>query len=723
MRIRCCVFILGIVCFISKCNAELLARWEFDSTANSTPGNYVGTLLDDASIISSGAKIGSGILKLDGGIGSGEVNDGEFGIPAEFDGVIKSTGDSLDPNEGDYTFTAWVKPSSLSGRQHIVDKRFALNVFLLDGRLGAYIKGDGASGGLNLLSNKWVTVDTWMHLALVIERNADGTGKLVLYADGIKDCEANIPLDFGSISDTEFNIGVQYNRGAPQRGFNGYIDDVGVWNEALDFHQIRFAMNSGVSALARGQVLLLQKGIQFISHSVPSQFPNGLDMNIWRQANFTTACIHRDLTGGTVNHYDNMTNYGLPSGGNAVPFKALVMDTSHSVCSSAYLDKLVAVQLRDEDPIDAPALPGLALEISQLKELYPSALIYTDQSPVNAKDSQGNPQAMTVDLLKNYIQACKPDMLSYFEYPFRWDDTNHYDYEGGSPTQMYKNMGVFRAAALSGIDGNGTRPIPYGMFVQTFADVGASSSNDRLPSESEYNLQLYAGLAFGFKSFESFIYTWNNTSAYQTLFFTDNLSELLAPDFTNYARILKKVRNTSQYMVRLISTDVRMVMGKHYNGNALVNNPLPSGVPEWNTNANAFISSITVENGGTINGGAEGDVVIGFFKIIDPVFAETGHEDDTYFMVVNGLSDSEGSKYDCRQRITLNFDFGSSGITKIKSVSPSGSVFSYNTYRPLFSQTRSFTFELNGGEGRLFKFDQGGTFFMKQGQYPMSFVY
>src|SRR5213079_327628 len=122
---------------------------------------------------------------------------------------------------------------------------------------------------------------------------------------------------------------------------------------------------------------------------------------------------------------------------------------------------------------------------------------------------------------------------------------------------------------------------------------------------------------------------------------------------------------------RLISygPNTSFVAGKDSAGGT---KPLPIS---WKTFAQAdaptnqqYLTSITgVTNLGTKNNGQPGDIYVGFFN---PLLTSYGDPAGTaYFMVTNGLGgdlhDSAALATDCQQSLTLNFNFGSSGITAL----------------------------------------------------------
>ncbi len=99
-----------------------------------------------------------------------------------------------------------------------------------------------------------------------------------------------------------------------------------------------------------------------------------------------------------------------------------------------------------------------------------------------------------------------------------------------------------------------------------------------------------------------------------------------------------------------------------------------------------------------------------YFKPLDASLTNAGHEDDIYFMIVNGLSDATGSAVDCAQQIHITFDFASSGIDSLLRLSRETGLVEQVDLIHNRGSLYSLDLYLNGGTGDLFKFNNGGTF-------------
>jgi hypothetical protein len=146
-----------------------------------------------------------------------------------------------------------------------------------------------------------------------------------------------------------------------------------------------------------------------------------------------------------------------------------------------------------------------------------------------------------------------------------------------------------------------------------------------------------------------------------------------------------------------------------------VNNLIPSGVENWIPNdpvgPNDYLQNVTATNTGIVkNDGLAGDVIVGYFEPLDGSLTNAGHEDDSYFMIVNGLSDILGTAVETIQQIRLDFDFGASGIDSLLRLSrDTGNV---ELVSLMFDGGSLYHLDLNleGGTGDLFKYNNGGTF-------------
>ena len=201
-------------------SSGLVGHWKFDETngdtayesSESEPG-LDGTLVGDASWNADG-KLG-GCIYLDG------------------NGDYVSIGDKLDLVDSDISIAAWVKPENWVGG--IVDK-FGPggNYRLIFGNQPAKLAGQGKESGSNTIlgsiaENTSLALDEWHHVSIVFDSANEESN---LYVDGILCSQDNFTIARG---DTLANLIIGRSFG---NHFRGSIDDVRIYNQALDAKSI-----------------------------------------------------------------------------------------------------------------------------------------------------------------------------------------------------------------------------------------------------------------------------------------------------------------------------------------------------------------------------------------------------------------------------------------------------------------------------------------------------
>ena len=96
---------------------------------------------------------------------------------------------------------------------------------------------------------------------------------------------------------------------------------------------------------------------------------------------------------------------------------------------------------------------------------------------------------------------------------------------------------------------------------------------------------------------------------------------------------IQQTLNLAPSLLRLESTDISLIVGQRPGG---ATNTVPSGLAAWDATADPFITSISAHNAGTANGGKRGDVLVGYFKVLDESFDGVAIE-ELYFMIQSGL--------------------------------------------------------------------------------------
>ncbi len=174
------------------------------------------------------------------------VTPGKIGQALEFDGsndrvAIASSGAALNLTSA-LTYSAWIYPQTFGGGSlgRIIDKNVGNSgVFLVDNSNITSGLGFGYNGGGLVSSNSnAITLNKWQHVVVTYN-----SGTVAFYVDGTLNIGG---LSAGGLaSDTgAFAIGERSN-GAADRGFDGYIDEVRVYNRALTAGEISALYNAG----------------------------------------------------------------------------------------------------------------------------------------------------------------------------------------------------------------------------------------------------------------------------------------------------------------------------------------------------------------------------------------------------------------------------------------------------------------------------------------------
>jgi hypothetical protein len=234
------------------------------STASYTPPPAAGT--DTVTVTSGGYQAsatvnvvsplgwwkfneGSGTAVNDSGTGTADngtigtsgnwlsAANGTNGTPAlQFSAAASSLVSLGNPSKlsftGQITLSAWVKPSSTSSAQYIIDHRTSTSndVFLMINSSGQYQVGVSSGGTLHtaVFAIPSGDVGNWVHLA----GTYDGTAWR-LYRNGVLVNSTNSTTGVISITTGNWGIGGAASGSNNKRYFSGAIDDVRIYNSAI----------------------------------------------------------------------------------------------------------------------------------------------------------------------------------------------------------------------------------------------------------------------------------------------------------------------------------------------------------------------------------------------------------------------------------------------------------------------------------------------------------
>jgi len=374
-----------------------------------------------------------------------------------------------------------------------------------------------------------------------------------------------------------------------------------------------------------------------------------------------------------------------------------------------------------------------SFELTKVKNLFRSQFADDNLSPYatdlvtaaknwfdykNAK-SEFNNTILSVDLpasylyqkedLNNMLSLLKPDLILFNRYP--WEKNVDYNY-----VQIlygwYGQLVYFRNIALNG-NGNVSKPIPFGAFTQTWF-----ANQSTPPSRSQTRLNCFGSLAFGAKMLSAFVFNDypanTNYTIVSTLFNETPLSKSKQPtnQFWCQAEINQQVTNIGPALLQLQTSDIRFIP-KARTTSSIYLEGYPIATLNWTEakeRPDAYLTKVSATGIATVNN-ENGDVLVGYFKPVHKSLDGTNTTNENYFMIVNGFyANDTVSSF---QNIRLNFNFGE--LTHINSLLRISRLTGKVEVVPLIKENTAgneyhLDLLLNGGEGDLFKYNNGVPF-------------
>lgn len=175
--------------------------------------------------------------------------------------------DALDLNPTEFTVSAWINRNTGSANKSILSKRDASYTEGYDlkitstGRVQmSWINGSTQT----ITSNTVIPTEEWHQVAVIYSG-----GVASLFIDGMLDNTASLSSPTNTTQ--SFYIGAAA-KNIPQAFFHGNIDEVRVWNTALDIDQLRYIMNQEIENNAGfvGASYFIGKGISPTKNEVAS---------------------------------------------------------------------------------------------------------------------------------------------------------------------------------------------------------------------------------------------------------------------------------------------------------------------------------------------------------------------------------------------------------------------------------------------------------------------
>ncbi|MCK5863080.1 MAG: hypothetical protein KAH38_11375, partial [Candidatus Hydrogenedentes bacterium] len=437
--------------------------------------------------------------------------------------------------------------------------------------------------------------------------------------------------------------------------------------------------------LDRGHRLIIEHGLQLQALVLDNIT---FDVQIWADSNYTTvnfwAIPNVSLLGTAPG-----ISWSRWFGGHDV-----IVNMDLPPEEMFYLSTLISMQAGDEQDLTDPTIVQNTIDIyAHWRRHYPAQIHMLSQMLKNMAN------------LEPHIDDIQPDLIAGGSY--RLNIIENYLFEpirrGGSPQKMYKELLMLRNLCLQGHAGSNGNPIPYGIFTQLFYQP-SDGDYKRIVSESQMRLQMMASLAFGCKWICAFIYNNKfkgsvpNGELYPVLFGEGGDWTEPTERFYQSSQLNAEVRNFAPALVRLVSSDVRIVSGKYRNpfssllswllnilllitrnhheisqqpplllfGAWAKTIPLAEGMKHWTADADPYITSISQTNLGSTNDGLPGDLLVGYSHPLHEDFDGFSYNNEIYFMIVNSMAFQNATSLETSQRIEVRFDFSGTGITSLQ---------------------------------------------------------
>lgn len=415
-------------------------------------------------------------------------------------------------------------------------------------------------------------------------------------------------------------------------------------------------------------------------------------------------------------------------------------NTQYGINNEApYLSQLIDLELGDELNLnDGPTLTNEINWFNSTRSNFPNTILY-----INNYAGQASDATLTTMITQGHC-----DLICFDNYPFQAAyDTNYANDIGPSNTWPFTSwLGELRRYRQDAMN-NG---VPFGTYMQTFQTV---ESYDQIvyrsPSPSELRFNNFAALVFNAKLLIGFEYNAGAAALFNILpngYSGDTYTNELygeQTDVNHRAIILGRSLACLQPVYDLhnpgdaspppgpasaystfpdgTTTSILILKG---NSGTSSNTPEPIGFQDsvagpksyswWEFKANdPYLNGWSVTNPGTNNGGAPGQVIISWFRVLDENLDGPVYSNEVYMMVVNALTSNTGTAASCMQTIKLNFETGTN-ITSLDMLDlESGAVTVTNL--PVIGGSgnttkRQLVLNLNGGDAAFFKFHDGAPF-------------
>lgn len=428
---------------------------------------------------------------------------------------------------------------------------------------------------------------------------------------------------------------------------------------------------AAATELSRGRQIILDKGLQTQSLVFNDAVPGMSNCALWLAQNYRTINFWEN----TAHHDETILADPLMAGQY---WSRIYTPGSGTWCLTStelnYVNNLASLQYGDDTlSFLTPSVTNqIANQFRWWNQNYPGALVLWD-------GKRDNPNGIAN--VRTCMQATHPDVLCFNDYP-------GFGYPQSNRDRLYGLMQTYRTVGLEGWDGTGTKPIPYGMFL----DLYRSSYTAATPSQSFVHMQQFASMAFGYTYLAAFVYNGatSDPAIKPVSFNADGDDPAHQEGCINYIASANTFSRRYSYpLVRLKSTGIWMHRG--YFGS--------SPIPEYTQYQVSWLSDVTRVSGVTR------DILIGRFTNLRSSNTDFPWIAGEHFMVVNAAHD--GTTIASTATLRLTFSGLTAGHThhldRYDDSGTTGQVINIPLTTPT-GTTSTADVSFGGGVGYLFKF-------------------
>lgn len=223
---------------------SIIGLWIHESCAEIDPESVIGVWLFDAG---KGAEVKDSSGKgNDGKIVGAKRVEGKIGMGIEFDGsnhVVISASATIDDYRDGFTYLLWVKPLGTPGGPHIrLIERDWHNPNILIGPndfYGSFVFNGGIDNS-SIRGGTW-EMEEWCFVALTHDGKT-----LILYINGEQVADINVGQPDLTKNNENGSIWLARWKREPGWDFSGVLDEVAIFNTALDVDDINDIMTQGL---------------------------------------------------------------------------------------------------------------------------------------------------------------------------------------------------------------------------------------------------------------------------------------------------------------------------------------------------------------------------------------------------------------------------------------------------------------------------------------------